>query len=292
MVELRAILMKPAIVLTPHLLHRVPPGGRTAAESDEFLAGLYNLGFVAVSKGGDTAQFLRWWEARLRDHCFDRTDEGLFVDQKWADLIPALFSSAEILRDDTYNVAHWNLGERCLDYQDGAYRVNGRPLAFFHFSAIDLFQRDVAPRYQQYVRAAAGTPFARLVDDYVRMQEESGFLRSRNWEYGYSRFQNGVRIDLMMRELYRELTPQHRARFRNPFRGEGQGSFFEWAIRPDPNRANLSPYLLMLHRLRKDVGMAFPDPEGRDREAFLQWAMTSGALEMDYDPHRMGIDRA
>ena len=289
MVELRGVLSRPAVVLTPHLLHPVPPGGRTAAERDEFPSGLYNLGFVAVSKGGDTAAFLEWWEARLRDHCFSRTEEGLFVDQKWADLVPALFASAEVLRDDTYNVAHWNLAERRLNHRDGTYSVNGRPVAFFHFSAIDLDRRDVAPRYQAYARVEAGTPLARLVDEYSRLQEENGFARCRTREYGYARFENGVRVDLMMREIYRGLTAMQRARFGNPFRGEGPGSFFEWAVRPDPERARLSPYVLMLHRLRKDVAKAFPDPQGHDRQAFLQWAMTSGASEMDYDPHRMGV---
>src|SRR5439155_25780022 len=44
------------------------------------------------------------------------------------------------------------------------------------------------------------------------------------------------------------------------------------------------PFLETLHRLRADLPPAFPDPAGRDRQAFVTWACTQGAREMDYPP--------
>ena len=68
---------------------------------------------------------------------------GLFVDQLWANLIPAYFDKVLIEKYPGYNMAHWNLHERYLTKTRDEYFVNDVPLVFFHFSHYNPVQADV-----------------------------------------------------------------------------------------------------------------------------------------------------
>ena len=41
--------------------------------------------------------------------------EGLFVDQRWVDLVPALFDDYVVMKRAGLNVAYWNLHERSIE---------------------------------------------------------------------------------------------------------------------------------------------------------------------------------
>jgi hypothetical protein len=41
--------------------------------------GVYNLGFLAVNMAGQGTQFIEWWAERLRSHCYDEVENGLFT---------------------------------------------------------------------------------------------------------------------------------------------------------------------------------------------------------------------
>src|SRR5215467_2941980 len=79
------------IVLTPHLLSPIPQDDFKPTEQDIMIAGAYNLGFIAIRQSENTDEFLKWWQARLRDGCFVDVAQGLMTDQKWIDLVPGLF---------------------------------------------------------------------------------------------------------------------------------------------------------------------------------------------------------
>ena len=51
-------------------------------------AGIFNLGFVAVSR---SARLLDWWCARLRRDCIVDVTNARFVDQRWVDLVVGMF---------------------------------------------------------------------------------------------------------------------------------------------------------------------------------------------------------
>ena len=57
-----------------------------------------------------------------------RVEEGLFVDQKWIDLVPGFYPDVGIIHHPGYNVAYWNLHCRRVEIGD-QIRVNGEPLA-------------------------------------------------------------------------------------------------------------------------------------------------------------------
>ncbi|HZN14875.1 MAG TPA: hypothetical protein VFB78_11435 [Acidimicrobiales bacterium] len=122
------------MLLTPHLGAPLPRDGREPREENFLHAGVFNLGFIAVSERA--RPFLDWWADRLRWDCLDAVDRGLFVDQRWVDLAVGIFPHA-IFDDVSVNVAYWNLHERRIARAGDAFVVNGEPLRAFHFTGFD-----------------------------------------------------------------------------------------------------------------------------------------------------------
>lgn len=121
------------IILTPHF---------TKPYNDNYLptelhvmqTGVFNLGFIAVKRSENSFNMLSWWKSRLKNQCLIDLSRGLFVDQLWANLIPAYFNKVLIEKHPGYNMAHWNFHERNLTLGNEVYYVNSMPLIFFHFS--------------------------------------------------------------------------------------------------------------------------------------------------------------
>ena len=128
-----------SIVITPHSLS---PIDLDYFHSDELLLsyGVYNLGFLGVSRGEVTNNFLAWWGNRLFDRCIKEKSINLFVDQKWMDLVISYFDSVFVIRKKTYNIAYWNLHERILQKINGKFYLKDpeEPIAFIHYSSFPL----------------------------------------------------------------------------------------------------------------------------------------------------------
>lgn len=130
-------LMSHDIVLTPHLIRPKMSVAQIYPERDCLRLGAYNLGFLGVARRPEGIAFIRWWSERLRWFWQDDPSNGLFVDQKWIDLVPSLFSRVHVLRDAGYNVASWNVRERPLTMDArGSLSAAGERLVFFHFTKI------------------------------------------------------------------------------------------------------------------------------------------------------------
>ena len=101
-----------AIVLTPHLLDSLSGPEAVARELNILQSGVCNGGCIAVSQSDSARRFLSWFADRLRTHCCHDRGQGMHFDQRWLDLVPALFDDVHMLRDPGCNVAYWNLPER------------------------------------------------------------------------------------------------------------------------------------------------------------------------------------
>jgi hypothetical protein len=121
------------IILTPHFTSPINDNC-LPTELHVMQTGVFNLGFIAVRRSENVLSMLAWWQNRLKDKCIIDLSRGLFVDQLWANLIPAYFDKVLIEKYPGYNMAHWNLHERVLSKHNNEYFVNDQPLVFFHFS--------------------------------------------------------------------------------------------------------------------------------------------------------------
>ena len=285
LVELRDALATGDVVLTPHLLAPLPDDGKQPSEPDILIAGAYNLGFVAMKRSDTSRALLCWWADRLRDGCLVAPERGLMTDQRWVDLVPGMFPSTVLLRDPSYNVAYWNLPARSLTLAEGdaSVLVDGRPLAFFHYSGFDPSSPHVLSKHQNRVTVTPGSPLAHLLDRYADGLLTHGFAQARRWPYGYGAFADGRPIPAVLRRLYHDLDESVRQGFGDPFQ-VGPGSFVAWALETPAETGGLSPFLAALYRARPDVAAVFPEARGRDRDAFVSWARRTGSREMGYAP--------
>lgn len=119
-------------VLSPHILE--PAENVEMSDIKMLQFGIYNLGFLGLRKTPNVLQIVDWWGRQLVEKCVINLAEGLFVDQKWADLFPAFIKRTSILHHPGYNVAYWNLSQRTVELIDGKWYVNRLPLRFAHFS--------------------------------------------------------------------------------------------------------------------------------------------------------------
>ncbi|HXV06115.1 MAG TPA: glycosyltransferase [Solirubrobacterales bacterium] len=194
------------VVLTPHFDKPLPRDGRKPAEEDILIAGTYNLGFIALREGKAASELLDWWSERLESHCLNEPEVGRFVDQRWIDLVPGIWSDVDVLRDPSYNIAYWNLPTRSLE-DDGAggYRVDGRTLRFFHFSGFDPQRPKELSKHQNRIRVVDQPLLRRICGEYAEELLGHGYREAIGWPYGWDSLPNGIKLDRTARRLYREM---------------------------------------------------------------------------------------
>lgn len=218
-------LSNSAIVLIPH--STAPNEGNVYSEVLLLVTGVFNLGFIALSKAAETDRFLDWWERRCLDLAYEERWTGLFVDQKWVNLVPCYFDSVRILKHPGCNVAYWNLHERMLDKQQGSWMVNGVPLVFFHFSGIHVDGAERISKHTDQFDLVSRPELRELFSDYRSRLEEHGIRNTIAQPYAFGFFSNGKLVNKMQRAAL----AANLVRFgtSNPF--DADGPFYRWAKR-------------------------------------------------------------
>ena len=216
-----------SILLTPHLTE--PENTNEGILDNEICTlqhGIYNLGFLGIKNSNQGLSCIDWWSKRLLDFCFDDKSNGIFTDQRWADLIPAFFEDHFILRSPKYNVATWNLSNRVATGSlEGGIYINGNPLSFFHFSGFDSgAQEAMLNKYGTH------SPILfELRNWYIQQCQNMGHNFLSNISCIYSVFNNGLPILKEHRLLYR-YREDLQLLFPEPYQA-GQNSYYEWLIR-------------------------------------------------------------
>jgi len=163
-----------AIALTPHLTAPLPEDHHLPRDITILRAGAFNLGFVGVANHPEAYRFLRWWTEREMRYGYVDPYYGWGGDQKWCDLVPALFDEVAILKSPGLNVGYWNLPSRPLSKKDGKWLAGGEPLVFFHFSGFDPGQPHILSKFQDRIDPARDPLLAELLKDYAMQLLESG----------------------------------------------------------------------------------------------------------------------
>jgi lipopolysaccharide biosynthesis glycosyltransferase len=218
--EILGALNTSSIVLTPHLtspekfIHGIMDNEISALKH-----GAYNLGFLGVSNTEIGKEFIDWWAYRLYYFCKNEIHNGFFTDQKWIDLVPALFDKVLIVRSSRFNVASWNIPIRRISKnKKNQYMVDGERLGFYHFTGFDSGAHiKMLKKYKNYNHAVK-----ELVDWYI--SQIKLHTKSNSQEWGFSRFSNGELISDQQRDLYSQRIDLQ-VEFKNPFQESG---FLRW----------------------------------------------------------------
>lgn len=126
-------LQDASVLLTPHWRCSDPFEDPVNFENN-FIDGIYNAGFVGVTKRGIPA--MEWWAKACLfacevDHC-----RGFHDDQKYLDLLHSRFEGVRVLRHKGCNLADWNLIEcqRTPGPDGNPFIRPSFPIVFIHFT--------------------------------------------------------------------------------------------------------------------------------------------------------------
>jgi glycosyltransferase involved in cell wall biosynthesis len=262
------------VLLTPHLLEPIDdkynPG-----EIDILRSGSYNLGFVALRINEATIRLVRWWQEKLYNHCYVDLARGLFTDQRWMDLVPGIFPNVSIIRHPGYNVAYWNIKQRCVERGPNGYTANQQPLMFFHFSGFDPENPSTFSKHQDRYQLSELNDAAReLVLEYAENVLAQGYREAKSWPYAYGTFQNGVTIPDVLRR-YALDAPDVLLKVQDPFSQTGYQEFVDYwtSFVPDPvgKPSPLTRLAVFIYKKRADLQNLAPDLFGSGLLAYLDW---------------------
>lgn len=264
-----------SIVLTPHMLAPPPDDGNTPSELNIMQSGAYNLGFLGLRNDRTSDHFLRWWAERLATKCIVDPKNGIFVDQRWIDLVPSYFSNVAILRDHTLNVAYWNLHERSVTSEGDCFFVNKRPLRFFHFSGFDPTDVTKLSKHQTRHGLEPRTALAKLTKKYAKELCAAGFIKTNSVANAYAYLPNGIPIGRTMRYVIRTAL-EKKIKIPSPVRETD--AFCRFLMTPTHlfGESRIAPIIFALKSIRPDVVAAFPDDfvGGTTPSRVLEWVET------------------
>lgn len=121
-----------AMLLSPHWRSTDPEKDPANFEMN-FRDGIYNGGFLGATIKGKKA--LQWLASACLYKCEVTPERGLFVDQKYLDLLQSRFPDVVSLSHKGCNVANWNQVDCQRMLVDGQVRINGtEQIVFIHFT--------------------------------------------------------------------------------------------------------------------------------------------------------------
>lgn len=267
-------------VFTPHLTMPsegdVPPDDLTIMR-----AGIYNLGFLGAGRNEETERVIRWWSRRLRYQCINDQSAGIFVDQKFMDLVPGFVSKVAILRDPTTNIAYWNLAQRDLDQTGNGWTVDGDPLGFFHFSGFNPKTPNILSKHTPLFRGEQPAPLLNILEHYSKKLLENGYGTIPTGVYAYGKFSSGVPIPDIVRRMFRETHPT--------WAGDPFENYEEYLHLPSPQVDGntklfcVTNFMRYLWASEPYLRSTFDVENSSDVERFVVWYINHGA-ELGLDP--------
>lgn len=209
-------LERASIVLTPHWL----TGRSPEVEARWLMYGAFNAGYFAVRNDDEGRRFIEFWWQRCRRFSAHDLESGLFVDQLWLNLVPALFSqSFAICPHAGLNVSWWNIAERGIrQVGDRVEMACGAPLVLFHWSQVTL---GTSGTWFRQTSIDLGTPEARsavaeLHRQYSALVADCEGRSAPAAPYSFGVFADDTPVLADDRRRYRELNG-HVAAMANPF---------------------------------------------------------------------------
>lgn len=206
------LLNEKSIVLSPHYCNIQENYTGSVTEEELLWVGIYNLGFCAIKNDTIGNNIIRWWCNRLSNKCYADHKDGLHVDQKWMDFIPAFYpNNTCITHHMGINPAIWNLHERELIIENNEYKIINvktkeiYPLLFFHFSGFDPFNKTILNRRHPNYSCDNFPSFIPLIEEYVKAEYKNGYDKYSVLSYSFNSFESDDNIVPLHRRLYRSL---------------------------------------------------------------------------------------
>ena len=275
-------------VITPHICEPLDME-KNPTELKLLRTGVYNLGFGAIANTEDGRRFVDWWASNMSVDCRADLDAGLFVDQKFIDLMPSYLPRTKILRHPGYNVAYWNLAHRPIQRQaDGGFSAKGQPLVFMHYSGVRANQNDIVSVHQDRVSVDGLGDGRALFQSYrAELRSHQSLLKELaiDTSYAYGQFMTGEDIPALARSVYAKSVPPQALTFEKVF-DLNAGTFSAGTTGIDHDNQHLiSPIMADLWLRKPHLQAAFNIRDADEAEAFALWFAATGHKEWKIDPN-------
>lgn len=236
------LLKKFKIIVTPHILTIEDQFTGSRTETGIMSTGIYNLGFLALARSESASKLLSWWSLRVFHQCFIDNDNSLFTDQKWMDFLSCYFES-NVLHVSGHlgmNVAPWNFHEREVVLEEDKYLIKNRTcvesdtsseLVFAHFSGYDYSQLKTGKVIHKNISSNKEYDDILMLAMYYSdvLRDNSDILNKYlNLQYTYDFFENGIRIMLFHRRIFRSMINKGMV-FDNPFDTTNDSLYYKLA---------------------------------------------------------------
>jgi hypothetical protein len=200
----RQSLENSSIVLTPHLVTPLPSDSRRPTEHLFLSSGIFNAGLVACRASDVGLRFVDWWTNRLTSDCYIDLKKGLFVDQKWLDLVPGMFDDVSIIRNPAVNTGHWTLSQfKLTGNLANNFRVGEEALECFHFSSLLPSNPNEFFRAQNRVSFESMPSLAELVSIYHKKIQSHDSRNYSSLNCSLTKLTDGTPIKAAWREAIR-----------------------------------------------------------------------------------------
>lgn len=165
-------------LITPHINTPINLGYEMPEENRFLIYGIYNLGFLGFRDPGPDNPIIAWWKDRTFHLGYNRTEEGLFVDQLWFNFVPIFFDGVIISKHPGLNMAPWNLHERTLNDKGFIlYENDNYPLVFYHFSNYKYTDPSVISRNYPNYDFSNREDLKRIYDNYYNLLISNGIQK-------------------------------------------------------------------------------------------------------------------
>lgn len=205
--EVFDLLQQKNIIITPHILSPVDDAF-APTDYHTLRGGVFNLGFIALSRYEKVKDFLTWWHNRVIKYGFANFALNMFYDQLWINYVPVFYDNYAILKHPGYNMANWNLHERQITIEEDKFMVNEKyPLRFFHFSSYKYNKPDVICSYQTRYNFSQRSDLVQLFTLYNNLLRKNNVEKISNTKvYYYPQLNNGSANNNFKSSLIEKLT--------------------------------------------------------------------------------------
>ena len=239
-----------SILLNPHIISPVAQKLVNPIELEVLASGIYNGGFLGLSRTEDTKKFIDWFKHRLAHYAFNRRGKEsiglLFLDQLWLNLVPHFFQGVSFLTHPGANAAYWSLHSHTVTKQADTFFVEGKPLLFTHMSCWDISQPEVI---HKYLSIESITHYWGEWGNYYRkLLLENGYEECKKYPYSFDKFSSGRKILAAMRYLYYEKVFSAESLTMNPF---ANANYFTSQLNLQNSKATALKLMRKLSAIRK-----------------------------------------
>jgi hypothetical protein len=207
--ELSKALESHPIILTPHQLRCVD---HYEMEVSSLEHGVYNLGFLGLSRSKIAENLIDWFIDRLRIGCYNEKQIGLFTDQKWFNLVPIFFPETHIFRHAGYNVGPWNLKSRTPKVSGEQIFFDNHPLRFIHFSGHPTSFNNCIENWGTNKKL-----LYKLSKNYEDMCKSEWHYNFQKSQWSYSKYNSKKSINTLARIEWRSQPPKGKQSSKSPF---------------------------------------------------------------------------